>query len=366
MNRPSLTTPRSEITTLVFLRRVKSRILFEQMLGRATRLCPDIHKDHFEIYDAVGVYDCLEDVTSMKPIVVDPSATYEDLLKGLETIEDDGKIRQLVGQILAKTQRKLRRMNAEELKHADALCGQSIKTWLEDLKGKTPSDCRNRILDRQDVFTMLDDSRGQGATRYIIVSDAQDTLIDHTRDYGSSEEKEKVTRPEDYLEAFSAYINHNINEIAALNILCTRPKELKREELRQLEHILMANGFSVTQLNTAVSEMTNEKMAADIISFIRRSALGSTLLSHEARIRRAVERLKRAHHFTAGQLAWLRTIEAYLMKESVITTDTFNTDSRFKSKGGFAKLNKNVFDNKLEYIIDELNTYLYDDGGKLG
>ena len=29
-----------EITTLVFMRRVKSRILFEQMLGRATRLCP--------------------------------------------------------------------------------------------------------------------------------------------------------------------------------------------------------------------------------------------------------------------------------------------------------------------------------------
>lgn len=32
-----------EITNLVFLRRVKSRILFEQMLGRATRLCPKIH-----------------------------------------------------------------------------------------------------------------------------------------------------------------------------------------------------------------------------------------------------------------------------------------------------------------------------------
>ena len=39
-----------EITTLVFMRRVKSRILFEQMLGRATRLCPKIHKTHFEIY----------------------------------------------------------------------------------------------------------------------------------------------------------------------------------------------------------------------------------------------------------------------------------------------------------------------------
>ncbi len=32
------------INTLVFMRRVKSRILFEQMLGRATRLCPDSAK----------------------------------------------------------------------------------------------------------------------------------------------------------------------------------------------------------------------------------------------------------------------------------------------------------------------------------
>ena len=38
-----------EITTLVFMRRIKSRILFEQMLGRATRLCPAIGKTHFEI-----------------------------------------------------------------------------------------------------------------------------------------------------------------------------------------------------------------------------------------------------------------------------------------------------------------------------
>ncbi len=43
------------ITKLVFLRRVKSRILYEQMLGRATRLCAEIHKNHFEIYDAVGM-----------------------------------------------------------------------------------------------------------------------------------------------------------------------------------------------------------------------------------------------------------------------------------------------------------------------
>ena len=64
-----------EITTLVFMRRVKSRILFEQMIGRATRLCPDIHKTHFEIYDPVGVYDSLAEVNTMRPVVTNPSAT---------------------------------------------------------------------------------------------------------------------------------------------------------------------------------------------------------------------------------------------------------------------------------------------------
>ena len=36
---------------IVFLRPVKSRILWEQMLGRGTRRCPDINKTHFTIFD---------------------------------------------------------------------------------------------------------------------------------------------------------------------------------------------------------------------------------------------------------------------------------------------------------------------------
>jgi hypothetical protein len=36
---------------IVFLRSVKSRILWEQMLGRGTRLCHDINKSKFVIFD---------------------------------------------------------------------------------------------------------------------------------------------------------------------------------------------------------------------------------------------------------------------------------------------------------------------------
>ena len=48
------------ICNLVFLRRVNSRILFEQMLGRATRRCDEIGKETFNIYDAVDIYKQLE------------------------------------------------------------------------------------------------------------------------------------------------------------------------------------------------------------------------------------------------------------------------------------------------------------------
>lgn len=40
-----------KIENIIFLRPVKSRILFEQMMGRGTRLCEEISKTHFTVFD---------------------------------------------------------------------------------------------------------------------------------------------------------------------------------------------------------------------------------------------------------------------------------------------------------------------------
>ena len=56
-------------------------------------------------------------------------------------------------------------------------------------------------------------------------------------------------------------------------------------------------------------------------------------------------------------------MEKYLMKESVLNVSVFDEDGRFRSSGGFARIDK-VFQNKLEMIVSELNEYLYDDGGR--
>ena len=109
--------------------------------------------------------------------------------------------------------------------------------------------------------------------------------------------------------------------------------------------------------------MTNEEIAADIISLIRRYAIGSVLISHEARIRKAIEKLVKAHKFSKQEMNWIKRMETYLMNESVLNVKIFDEDVRFKEQGGFKKIDK-VFQNQLENIVLELNTYLYDDGGK--
>ncbi len=345
-----------EITRLVFLRRVKSRILFEQMLGRATRLCPKLHKTHFEIYDPVSVYDSLEPVSTMKPVVTNPGATYDDLVNGLEVFDDDEPIKNQIQQIIAKLQRQKKSMDEETIEHfTDLTGGLDPDAYIRQLQSEPPQAAKNRILANRELFHLLQETKSTGA-RPLVISDKEDELISHTRGYGGSD------RPEEYLGAFSAYLKLHMNEIAALHILCTSPKDLTREDLKSLRLTLDREGFTTQKLNTAISQMTKEEIAADIISLIRRYALGANLVSHEARIRNAVSQLTKAHKFSPKELSWIKRMETYLMKESVLNPKVFDEDLRFKEQGGFKKINT-IFQNNLETIVLELNTYLYDDGG---
>lgn len=346
------------ISTLVFMRRVKSRILFEQMLGRATRLCKEIHKTHFEIYDPVGVYDALEDVSTMKPVVANPTITFTQLLDGLQEMEDEAHVQNQINQVIAKLQRKKKNIDSKTMEHfIDMSGGMDPTQFVTDLQNRSPKDAKKRLLAYYDMFRMLQESKANGG-RSVVISDKKDELISHTRGYGNQD-----ARPEDYLDAFSNYVQNNINEIAALKIICTKPRELTRDSLKSLLLTLDREGYTVQQLNTAISQLTNEEMAADIISLIRRYAIGSVLVSHEARIRKAVDRLRKAHSFTMQEQNWIKRMENYLLNESVLNIQVFDEDSRFKSQGGFTKINK-VFGDKLESIVIELNEYLYDDGGR--
>ena len=345
-----------EITRLVFLRRVKSRILYEQMLGRATRLCPDIGKDHFEVYDAVGLYSVLEPLTTMKPVVSNPAATFSQLLDGLEAMEGPAQILNQINQIIAKLQRRKRSMTEELRRHFADMAGDAPDAFIERVRDLRPREAKALLLSKRDLFELIQ-NEGSTGRRPIVLSDTPDALTGHTRGYGKDN-----LRPGDYLESFARFVREQRDEIAALNIICTRPADLSRASLKSLRLALGREGFTLRQLNSALSHTSNRDIAADIISFIRRYGINAELLGHEERIRRAVARLKQAHSFSRAEEKWIDRMEKYLLNESVLSVQTFDESVTFREKGGFAALNK-LFGNQLESIVNELNAYLYDDGG---
>lgn len=342
-----------EITKLVFMRRIKSRILFEQMLGRATRLCPEIGKTHFEIYDPVGVYESLNPVNTMKPVVNNVKTTIENLYKGIEVFNDDVHLQYQLELLYAKIQRKQKNLSKglfEKFKIKSN--GKAPNEILEAVKGETPKNAKNIMQKYREAFILLD-SKKVKVVRPFFYDEREDKLIEHTRDYINGK------RPEDYIESFKEFIDDNINKIAALKTVCTRPKDLTRVDLKELKLILDENQFNEQLLNSAWKHMRNEDIAADIISFIRQQALGSPLISHERRIKNAVAKIKLKHDFNKMQLDWLDRIEKSLLEETVLDKQILNSGA-FRINGGFNAIDKR-FGGKLQDIIDELNDYLYDD-----
>ena len=342
-----------EITKLVFMRRIKSRILFEQMLGRATRLCPEIGKTHFEIYDPVGVYESLAPVNTMKPVVNNVTTTIEDLYNGLETFEDDAHIQNQLDLLFAKIQRKQKNLSKETLEKFQIKTeGKTPAQIVPESRFKSPKESREFMQKYKDAFILLDIKK-KSAPRPKVYDDREDKLTEHKRDYINGK------RPEDYIESFKEFINDNINKIAALKTVCTRPKDLTRADLKELKLILDENQFNEQLLNSAWKHMSNEDIAADIISFIRQQALGSPLVSHERRIKNAVAKIKLNHEFNKMQLNWLDRIEKSLLEETVMDKQILNSGA-FRTNGGFNAIDKR-FGGKLQELIDELNEYLYND-----
>lgn len=342
------------ITTLVFLRRVKSRILFEQMLGRASRLCPQIKKEKFEIYDPVGVYDALEAINTMKPVVANPNTRFADLIEGIDNASDENSVKAIIDKVIAKIQRKKTHITGKVADQVQELSGlESVEKIVETLKGSRPADAAAWVKDHGELFNYLDETN-LGKPRKLVISHKEDKMLEHTRDYG------KADNPKDYLDEFTQFLATHREDIAILKTICTRPADLTREELKSFKLLLDREGFTEAQLSRAVSQMSNQEITADIISLVRRYSIGSPLVSHQERVRRAVEKIKNHHSLNKIQLGWLDRIEQYLENELIISPQTLDSDSRFRQRGGLKKANL-VFGDKVDEIIHELNTYLFED-----
>lgn len=339
-----------KITNLVFLRKVKSRILYHQMLGRATRKCDEIDKTSYKVFDAVRNYLDMKDFSDMNPVVNNPQIDMAKLLENYnKDASDEGK-KYFVEQIVARLQRKKKRIkdlgedkfviNSNIYRKNEEI--KSIDSYIEYIKNMNPDEIENEI----EFLTFLDSIQSPKKER--VISEHRDEIRSVKQIYGKNE------KPEDYLENFEKYIRENQDKLDALKLLKENPKLFKRKDLKELKYILDEEGYKETELNSAYGKVENVNITADILSYIKRVLKGSTILDKEEKIQDVEKRIKRLKNWNPIQLKIIEKIISQLRENSYLTEEDLKIGIFKDNFGGYNKINQKLED-KLGDIVSIIN-----------
>lgn len=341
-----------KITNLVFVRRVKSRILYEQMIGRATRRCEDLFgrgedKEVFRIYDAVDLYASLAEHSDMQPVVVNPKVTFRSLVKDLSAVSYEPARQEILEQLIVQLRRRRRRFETHLADAFEAACGMEPTELIDTLKSLTPDAAQDLFAQHPRLVEVLD-QRIEATERRILVSDHADEVVRVERGYGKGRQ-----RPDDYLESFGRFLAENMNQIPALLVVTQRPRELTRQQLKELALALDAEGYSELQLQSAWRDCKNQDIAASIIGFIRQRALGDPLKPYTERVDIALGRLLAARDWTTVQRRWLERIGQQMKQETIVDRAALD-QGQFRNDGGFKRFDR-LFDGRLEELLGDLH-----------
>ena len=337
------------ICNIVFIRRVNSRILYEQMIGRATRLCPEIGKEVFRVFDAVNLYENIAPVSTMKPVVVNPKISFEQLVTELGAVSQTPAVEEIIDQLVAKLRRKQRHLSETQTEAIAHLAGMPVSEIAQHLRDAAPEAAAEWLKARQQIAQLLD--QRDGGRVPVFISNHPDELRRIEYGYGSA------ARPEDYLDSFEAFLRENMNQLPALLIVTQRPRELTRAQLKSLRLALDLAGFTAINLQSAWRETTNEDIAASIIGFIRKAALGDALIPYSDRVDTAVKKILAGRAWTPPQRKWLERIGKQLKVEYIVDREALD-EGAFQAQGGFKRINK-VFEGRLEAILADINESLW-------
>jgi type I restriction enzyme, R subunit len=140
-------------------------------------------------------------------------------------------------------------------------------------------------------------------------------------------------------------------------VVTQRPRELTRQQLKELRLALDLAGYSQANLQTAWRNATNEDIAASIIGFIRKAALGDALIPYDERVDRSMKQILASRAWTPPQRKWLERIGKQVKVEYVVDRTALD-EGAFQADGGFKRIDK-VFDGKLELILADIQERLW-------
>lgn len=342
------------IENIVFLRPVKSRILFEQMMGRGTRLCPEIHKTHFTVFDCfdgtlLEYFRKITGITAEAPVKV--TKTIRDIVQAIADNEDREYNIRVLGKRLHRISKNITQEGRGQFNY---IIGCDLNNFAKNLHQRLDQQWEQTITILQsEAFLDLCENYPRPKKKFLRADTAEDYVSSRIV-FRAKDGRE--LGPQDYLQEFEKFVRENPEHIEALEILMNRPKDFDAGQLKSLKKTLAAQPDDLVDKFTEKNlRRAYNKELADIISMIRHAATGGELLTIEQRVNKAFMKVKSDRSFTEEQEKWIELIRGHLTKTLLMEKEDVDYMPIFTREGGsWGKLNK-VFDGDLEIIICEIN-----------
>jgi type I restriction enzyme R subunit len=345
-----------DLEYIVFLRPVKSRILFEQMLGRGTRKgekFPD--KSHFTVFDCFDG-TLLEYFRKATAITADPPERETRTIK--QVIDDiwNNRDREYNTRCLAKRLQRIDKEMSGKAREMFAayIANGDMATYAAELPGRLRKDFTGTMtLLRDENFQRLLVDYERAQRLFVKAYETEDAVSSSWLVRGADG---KEYKPEDYLVAFARFVKDNPAKVEAIAILLDRPKEWSTDALGELRQKLAASTerFTVPQLQKA-HQLQYNKALVDIISMVKHAAREQEpLYTAEERVQHAFEQVTKGKAFNDDQQKWLERIREHMIANLSIDKEDFEVVPIFTRFGGWSPANR-TFNNTLDNIIRDLN-----------
>lgn len=336
------------LEALVFLRPVRSRILFEQMMGRGTRLCPAIGKTHYTVFDAVGVLNYFGPAsafTSEPP--TQPTRPLREIVAALYNNEDRTTNTNILIKRLRRIEKNISAQGRAQLAAfiPEGDIGQLAQTLAQRLE--TDWTATLRLL-RDPSFLALLENYPRATQHFLEAYEAADVV---SSEYVFRTTDDRTLKPSDYIQAFTQFVRQNPAQVEALRILLERPREWNTAALKQLAAQLAARPERFTEANL---RRAYHHTLADLISLVRHAAKDEPLLSAEARVHRALHKVIGNRELTPAQEKWLALIRRHLVTNLTIEQGDFE-QLEFEQAGATWKRVNADFGGALAEILLRLN-----------
>lgn len=345
-----------DLEFIVFLRPVKSRILFEQMMGRGTRLGEHhADKSHFVVFDCFGgtllqYFREATAITATPP--VRPSRSFGEIVEAVWQNRDrDYNVRCLV--------KRLRRIGREMSGDARDLFAAfvpdgDVGRFAEELPDLLQGDFAGTMAVLRDpAFQDLTADFPRPPRTFLVAYETEDEVSSTwlIRDGRGHE-----YRPSDYLDAFARYVREHRDDVEAVRILLDRPQDWGTAALTELRAKLAAAPERFTEENLQrAHEGRYHKALVDLISMVKHAVREEEpLLSIDERVEAAIARATEGEALSAEQEAWLGRIREHLAHNLSIDRDDFETVPVFTLAGGWGRADR-AFDGRLDDWIHKLN-----------